>query len=94
MLIIYIVVLTTLIFLSKIRRHIMLKPEWFFSNLSAIHTFFFNTSNRCDILEEIVEHTLREVSTWNYNIRTCVKNWEKVIEVFVDIEDKSLRGYF
>lgn len=73
------------------------KVRVFFNNLSAIPAFFSNSSNRGDVLEEVVNRRLPRVAVtrWNYNIRTVksvFENREKLIEVFEEIEEKCLRS--
>lgn len=66
----------------------------FFCNLSAIPTFFSNSSHRSDLLNEIVKTRLpRTITTrWNYNIRTVnvvYENRDKLIECFCTIEEEA-----
>ena len=69
------------------------KVKIFFSNLSAIPSFFSSSSNRCTVLDDIVNQKLPRVvpTRWNYNIRTVnavFENREKLIECFQELEEK------
>ncbi|CAH1961462.1 unnamed protein product [Acanthoscelides obtectus] len=69
------------------------KVKVFFSNLSAIPSFFSNSTHRCDLLEKIVKTKMPKVAPtrWNYNIRTVsavFENRESLIDCFRELENK------
>ena len=73
--------------------HVTLTSLTFWSTMQRNCQLFSYYSNRCDILEEIVKHSLPKGSTIKWNIRTVntvYENLVKVIGVFEEIEDKCL----